>query len=332
MPLPASANPSVALAAAGLLLLSLLTHGCGGSTGLAKYVGEDCTTTPDNIALARKSLRNTGLSKCAEVATCDDAFVMAQMAGSAGCERVTLAGEAADSPAGLPPATRADGPTALHVFFESSASMNAYIAQQAGLKDHLLDAVQRMQSPMGRAADSLGFYYVAERSAPYAGAAMDFVASLRPGRLPEVGAATSDIADLVATAFAKTSPTDAIVLVSDYVFSPGRGVNAAQYLSQQKIVIRDLVQRRLRDQADFSVAIVAAEGDFDGDVLRPQQRDLPLPWSAPVLLPRGGATPPHARRDGSGDPGHPGCRGRPGRFLFAGYPHRRTRRGATRDE
>lgn len=256
-----------------ILILALLTD-CGGPTGLAQYVAHDCTTTPEQIVSARRSLRNTGMSKCADEATCDDAFVLAELARATDCPGVSLNGKI-DTVSIV-----SVGPTTVHLFFEASISMYPYLAQETGLKNHLRAVVRKLQSPLNPAADNRKYYYVGYRSASiYDGESeQNFIETLTEEQLgdelSDVGKYSSDIADLVDSAFTKTGPADAAILVSDFVFSPpGNGNDDTQWFGKQQNAIIDLVEQRLAlRNSDFSVVLIAADSDFDGLYYSPKEK------------------------------------------------------------
>ena len=83
--------------------------------------------------------------------------------------------------------------------------------------------------------------------------------------LGEVGIhARARLEEEVEAAFAKTAPATAVVLVSDFVFSPAKGVEAKEFLRKQEVRIKEAIEQRQATLPDFTVALVAADSDFDG--------------------------------------------------------------------
>ena len=262
--LPRRGAPAPLVLAVGLALAAGLGQACG-TDSLAALPDEDCAVTAAQLTRARQTLRNRGDADCASAeAPCDDAFVLAALTAVSDCDAVVLAGATPGADLGTATSGTATGARTLHLLFESSASMNAYLAQQRGLPDHLFDGIQALRSPTTGIVEAVRPYYIGSREAAFEGDAMDFVATLTAQRIPDVGKSTSDVAGLVEAAFAKTGPADAIVLVSDFVFSPGRGVDAVQFLRKQETRIKEAIERRQARRPDFSVALVAASSDFRG--------------------------------------------------------------------
>ncbi len=245
--------------AVGLLVFST----CGGESD--DLVSPDCTLAPGRLAEAKQTLIRARGQACP--APCDTEYVLAELAKLpeyARCEVITLATatDGVDDPGSTAPITPASLVATL--LFETSGSMNGYLAQQAGLKDHLLDFVQRVRSPRAALVDTLRLGYIGRRITDFDGEAMDFGASLVAGRLPTKSGSTSDIAALVRQAFAKTDRRSAVVVVSDMVFSPAKGDDPNTYLTQQEILIREAVEQRLDADPDFSVALLRTESPFRG--------------------------------------------------------------------
>ncbi len=274
------------LGAFGLVLALWWTYGlsaCGEAP--SDLVSPECTIAPGRLAEAKQALIRAKGESCP--APCDADYVLTELAklpAYGRCGTITLAGNtASEGPA--PGRTIASSGTSVATFlFETSGSMNGYLAQQRGMKDHVLDFIQRVRSPQAPLVDTLRLGYIGQRVTSFDGEAMDFGQTLVANKLPKNAGSTSDIADLVQQAFAKTDARSAVVFVSDMVFSPAKTVDPNAYLTKQEILIRNAVEQRLAADPDFSVALLRAESSFKGTYYCVNDKEVKLDGDRPYFM------------------------------------------------
>jgi len=76
--------------------------------------------------------------------------------------------------------------------------------------------------------------------------------------------ATSDIADVLKSVLQKTNKNTISILVTDGIFSPGKGKNAQQYLVSQEIGIKDSFATFLSKVTNGAVIVYQLSSNFNG--------------------------------------------------------------------
>ena len=244
---------------------------------------DECTVSPSEVSLARKLLRSRGDEVCR--GDCDEAYVLRKVAEASGfCDLVTVSKAGDDSAALTQSSTASSGLRRVHLMFESSKSVEGYLKGRSSIKDDLDDLLSRLTLASSPVADTVRVSFVGRRAEPYRGALLNFTERLRPGGLPSVGTSSSDVASLVGRCLIGSGPDEVAVLVSDFVFSPGRRYDPPSYLRRQQIRIREIADSVLSEREDFAVTLVAREADFDGTYFDYENNRTPYRGQRPIYF------------------------------------------------
>ncbi len=94
----------------------------------------------------------------------------------------------------------------------------------------------------------------------------DFIAKLEPNSFKMKGGnkASTDISNLIDQILEKHGKDTVSILISDFVFSPGSGKNAEEYLINQQIGIKRQFVSELKSNDDLSFMMYALTSNFDG--------------------------------------------------------------------
>jgi hypothetical protein len=162
----------------------------------------------------------------------------------------------ADAPAPVKPV--------VNVYIENSGSMDGYVAGSTDFEHAVYSYLSDIQ--IADVASGIRLFYVNSEVIPYDGGIEDFIDKLEPETFKKRGGVrkTSDIAQVLKTVLNATDTGAVSILISDYVFSPGKGKDAKEYLVNQQINIKNIVAERLKRQPNLAIAILRMTSQFDG--------------------------------------------------------------------
>lgn len=157
--------------------------------------------------------------------------------------------------------------TIYKVYIENSASMDGYVNGVSEFKDAFGSFISDIS--ISGQIDSMNFYFVNNKSIKFDGDISNFIKSIdlpnfQAFRKKGGDSGTTDISKLLGVVLKNTSEDDVSILASDFIFSPGKGKNANQYLSTQRDEIKILVAKHLTKYTDHAVLIYQLESGFDG--------------------------------------------------------------------
>lgn len=161
----------------------------------------------------------------------------------------------------------AAGPVAYDVYMDNSASMDGYLA---GAGTEFKNDVHTLLTDLQTKgiADTIDLGYVNERICPYKyGASATevnaFIRTLTQDGLKGNGCGRKDsYMDAMLQQVIGSNPDHVHVLISDYIFSIGRG-NSSELLKQQGDNVEAVLSGELRKR-DFSTIILKFNSDFNG--------------------------------------------------------------------
>ncbi|WP_299989356.1 hypothetical protein [uncultured Pontibacter sp.] len=158
----------------------------------------------------------------------------------------------------------------VNVYLENSQSMDGYVNNVPEFRNAIYNLLGDLK--ISEVIDSLNLYYINNSIVPLKDNALpadiaDFINKLSPDSFRAKGGnkAASDLKDIITKVLGQVDTKNAVILVSDYVFSPGKASGSAtDYLEAQSVGIRmDFVQKL--KQTDISVLILHLEAPFEGD-------------------------------------------------------------------
>lgn len=187
--------------------------------------------------------------------------------GSSGHRGVAATGEAQPVEPVVSKPEVSSGPVAYAVYMDNSASMDGYLSGAGtDFKNDVHTLLKDLQTQ--GIADTIDLGYVNDRICPYrnnatAAEVNAFIRTLEPGGLRNDGCGRTDsYMDAMLQQVIGSDPDAVHVLISDYIFSIGRG-NSSELLKQQGDNVETVLTGELRKR-DFSTMILKFTSGFDG--------------------------------------------------------------------
>lgn len=156
----------------------------------------------------------------------------------------------------------------INVYLENSASMDGYVTGVTEFETAIYNLLGDFK--ISKVCDSLNLNYI-NNSIPFSkknalpADIQDFIEKLEPStfRLRGGDRSVSDLKNVINTVLTTVNGTNAAVLISDFVFSPGSGVDAQEYLNNQGVGIKIDFAEKIKD-FDLSAVIIQLESNFEG--------------------------------------------------------------------
>ena len=152
----------------------------------------------------------------------------------------------------------------INVYIENSGSMDGYVKGQTEFEhivyNYLVDLKQI------RVAKALNLNYINSSILPQQDDISDFIEKLEPSSFQKKGGnrGTSDIALMIKDILAATNDSTVSIFISDCIFSPGRGKNADDYLTNQQIGIKNYLGDHIHIHPQCAVVGYRCISEFDG--------------------------------------------------------------------
>ncbi|MDE0472013.1 MAG: hypothetical protein OXH57_08735 [Ekhidna sp.] len=161
-------------------------------------------------------------------------------------------------------------PTAfnINVYLENSASMDGYVTGVTDFEAAIYNLLGDFK--ISQICDSLNLNYI-NNSIPYSkrnalpADIQDFIEKLEPSTFRQRGGdrSVSDLKNVVNTVLSTVNDKNAAVLISDFVFSPGSGVDAQDYLNNQGVGIKIDFAEKIK-MFDLAAVVIQLISNFDG--------------------------------------------------------------------
>lgn len=156
----------------------------------------------------------------------------------------------------------------VNVYVENSASMDGYVKGVTEFESAMYNLMADIK--LSKFCDSLNLNYINSAVISNSVDALapdieDFISKLEPNDFKIKGGTrgTTDIKEILRDVLGRVNDRNLAVLISDFVFSPGKNKDATEYLEQQQVGIRiDIAQKM--DTFDLALAVVQLESQFDG--------------------------------------------------------------------
>jgi hypothetical protein len=151
----------------------------------------------------------------------------------------------------------------INVFLENSASMDGYVKGVTDFENAIYNLLGDFK--ISGLCDSLNLNYINSKPIAFPPDVQDFIAKLEPSTFQQRGGdrSVSDLKNILKTVLTKVNNKNAAVLISDFVFSPGKNANSQEYLNNQGVGIKIDFAEKLKVY-DLSVAIIQLQSNFDG--------------------------------------------------------------------
>ncbi|MBY5957077.1 hypothetical protein KUV50_02945 [Membranicola marinus] len=156
----------------------------------------------------------------------------------------------------------------INVYVENSASMDGYVTGVTDFETAIYNLLGDIK--ISKVCDSLNLNYI-NNSIPFSkknalpADIQDFIEKLEPSTFRQKGGdrSVSDLKNIINTVLKTVNDRNAAVLISDFVFSPGKNVNALDYLNNQGVGIKiDIAEKII--EFGLSAVIIQLESNFEG--------------------------------------------------------------------
>lgn len=170
-----------------------------------------------------------------------------------------------DSTAIIQNTNKSESRPIINVYLENSGSMNGYVAGVTEFEQSIYSFLSQIST--SQITDSLNLYYI-NSTIHYQGNDIEnFIKDLDKSTFQSKGGTLSEtiISQLLSQVLNKTDRNSISFFISDCIFSPGRGVNAEEYLVNQRIAIRTMFSKAIEKNPELGVVIFNSSSNFRGD-------------------------------------------------------------------
>ena len=151
----------------------------------------------------------------------------------------------------------------VNVYIENSASMDGYVKGVTEFEQSIYSYISDIK--LADFCSSLNLNYINSKILRQPDDVKDFIAKLEPTTFKNKGGdrSTTDISDLFQKIMAEQGKDDIAILISDFVFSPGKK-DASEYLTNQQVGIKTQFATRLKEDPDYAAVLYRLVSKFDG--------------------------------------------------------------------
>ena len=149
---------------------------------------------------------------------------------------------------------------AYDVFLENSGSMDGYVQGVTPFEDD----IYKLLVDIGYLADTLSLFYINSRPIPYPFGTEKFISNLEPAEFQQRGGnrSNSDLNQIFGELLRRSSEERAVLLISDFILSLGKG-RTEDLLNNQQISVYNTFRQQL-EATPFATYIVKMYSDFTG--------------------------------------------------------------------
>ncbi len=173
----------------------------------------------------------------------------------------------------------------VNVYIENSGSMDGYV--QDGVTE-FEDAIHNylIDMKLSQITDSLNLFYINNKIIPQGSDISAFIKDLTPASFKDKGGdrGSTDIADVFKSVLSETDENDISIMVTDGIFSPGRGVNANPYLLRQQTEIKNTMGKYLDSLPNTALLIYQLSSQFNGIFYNRQDDKIPINTQRPYYI------------------------------------------------
>lgn len=152
----------------------------------------------------------------------------------------------------------------VNVYIENSGSMDGYVVGVTEFEQAVYNYLTDIK--ISGVTDSLNLFYINSRVIPQGSDIEDFIQRLDPSTFQARGGnrGISDISNVIESILSVTQKNEIAILVTDGIFSPGRGRDASQYLVNQQIGIKRLMADYLQENTNTAIIMYQLSSQFSG--------------------------------------------------------------------
>lgn len=152
----------------------------------------------------------------------------------------------------------------VNVYLENSGSMDGYMSGETEFKQIVYNFLTDLKIEC--ITESLNLFYINSNILRQKDDIDDFIRKLNPTTFRKKGGdrGASDIAQMIDNIMGQMNDTVVSIFISDCIFSPGKGKDAQQYLSNQEIGIKRTVGEYFNSHPRFAVVGYQCYSSFNG--------------------------------------------------------------------
>jgi hypothetical protein len=152
----------------------------------------------------------------------------------------------------------------VNVYMENSYSMHGYVNGQTDFKASVWNYLANIK--ISGIADALNLNYINTIIIPHQKDIDDFIKHLDPTSMKDRGGdkGLTDLAEIFKTLLKESNDNTVSMLVSDFIFSPGKGKDAGTYITGQTIGIKVAIADYLKKHPNTGILIYRLTSEFDG--------------------------------------------------------------------
>lgn len=178
----------------------------------------------------------------------------------------------------------ADFDPVVNVYLENSGSMDGYVKGVTEFEQIVYNYLANLK--VAEVCTQLNLFYINSNILPQGDNVRDFIEKLEPSTFRARGGnrGTSDISDMIKMIMNEMSPSTISIFISDCIFSPGRGQNAANYLTNQQIGIKTTIGDYYNNHKNIAAICYRCMSRFDGLYYDEQNRAYPYNGNRPFYI------------------------------------------------
>jgi len=152
----------------------------------------------------------------------------------------------------------------INVYVENSGSMDGYVKGITEFEQAVYNYLTDIK--ISGIADSLNLFYINSKIIKWDSDIQDFIEKLEPNtfRIRGGNRQISDISNVIKSVLSETYKNNISILITDGIFSPGKGKDAGQYLVNQQIGIKNNMAEYLKNNSGAAVIIYQLSSQFNG--------------------------------------------------------------------
>lgn len=177
----------------------------------------------------------------------------------------------------------------VNVYIENSGSMDGYVNGVTEFEQVVYNYLSDIK--ISGITETLNLFYINSKAIPYASAADadvigDFIEKLEPKTFKQRGGnrGTSDISNVLKSVLIETQVNEIAILVTDGIFSPGKGKDATAYLVNQEIGIKNSMAQYLQKFPNTAVLVYQLFSKFNGTYFNNVDAKIPVNGQRPYYI------------------------------------------------
>lgn len=152
----------------------------------------------------------------------------------------------------------------INVYLENSASMDGYVKGNTEFEKIIFDYLTNIQ--ISNSINSLNLFYINSKILPQNQTLKNYISTLEPDNFKQKGGnrGITDIADVLQAILSTTSKSEIAIMITDGIFSPGKGTDAKEYIESQQTIIRKSFSDYLVKNSNTGIIIYQLYSKFEG--------------------------------------------------------------------